>query len=183
VLLSLITVGTSIIYCFNKRSRSSSLLSFPTKDAIPNFCVTTEQEPETSRLRGKEIAEAAMRLTQEAVTYKNIHYESIESTLSSKTLDCSSFVRRVIYTAIRIDIGNIKSNRFATSTKFESFTQSSKAIPGDIVHVRGHVAICLDKECKTVSEAASIKVGLVIRATSNSAIGSSKSPVTYFRLK
>jgi hypothetical protein len=153
---------------------------------MPNFVVAKKQEQETtatSGLRGEEIAEAAGKLTQESITYKNIHYESMEQTLNSKTLDCSSFVRRVIYTVTRIDLGNIKSNHFITSTKFGIFTQSSKALPGDIVHVRGHVAICQDKECKTVIEAASIKIGLVIRATSSSVIGTSKSPITYFRLK
>lgn len=136
-----------------------------------------------SRLRGEAIAAVAKKLTEEAITYKNIHYESIEKTLSSKTLDCSSFVRSAIYTATNVDIGNIKSDRFVISAKLQSFTQSSQALPGDIVHVRGHVAICQDKECKNISEAATTKIGLVVRPTAISAIGRSKLPVTYYRLR
>lgn len=188
VALPLLSIfGLSLFYQLNKRSNSGSLHPFITKKIVKSASIVQFEQnivtSATSTLMGQKIAEAAQKLTQEGITYKNIHYKTIEQTLSSKTLDCSSFVRRAIYTTTQIDIGNIKSDRFATSSLFATFTQSSKALPGDIVQVRGHVAICLDKECTIVGEAASFTLGLLIRSISNSAIASSKLPITYYRFK
>lgn len=134
-------------------------------------------------LRGEKIARLARNLSEQSISYENIHYAGIEKTLASETLDCSSFVRRVIYLATKIDIGNLMSTQFATSNHFIAFKQQSHTLPGDIVHVRGHVAICLDKGCRTVAEAIYSKNGLIVHSSSKSAISHTWSTITYYRLK
>jgi hypothetical protein len=169
------SVGAVVLYRWSKTPYVIYLLTGKTN---PELKATG-----ASILRGKRIAEVARSLSKATISYQNIHYQSIDQTLASLVIDCSSFVRRVIYIATRVDIGNLMSNDFATSSYFIAFYQQSQALPGDIVHVRGHVAICLDEGCRTVAEATSDENGVVVQSISKSPVAHIWSPITYYRLR